>query len=71
MNNMVQWAMQMLQANGVKEENEDTKRMVNAIRTGDEKAGVAIADDILRKAGVSRDQGIQIAMQRFRIPGGK
>lgn len=70
MNNMVQWAMQMIQANGIQGTGE-TQEMINAIQNNDEKAGVALANKILQQAGVSREQGLQQARQYFHIPMGK
>lgn len=67
MSDLFGWAAQMIQANknnlGTDQE---TQNMIDAIQSGDNKRGEQLANDILRKAGVSREQGIQMALQKFR-----
>lgn len=41
--------------------------IIDAIRNNDAKAGVALANQILQKAGISREQALEIAKQRFNM----
>lgn len=45
--------------------------MVRAIEQNDAQAGMAIANDILRRYGVSRGAAINRAIQVFNLPGGR
>lgn len=68
MNNpLLGWAAQMIQANKDNLGNDpDTQKMINVLQSGDSKSGEALANEILQKAGVSRERGLQMALQRFR-----
>lgn len=65
-NNLFGWAVQMIQANQKNlGDDADTQSMIQAIQSGDAARGEALANDILKKAGVSREQGLQMAQQKF------
>lgn len=65
-NNLFGWAAQMIQANQNNlGDDADTQSMIQAIQSGDAVRGEALANGILKKAGVSREQALQMAQQKF------
>lgn len=65
-NNIFNWANQMIQANQDNFGNDqETQQMIQAIQSGNAQQGVALANQILKKAGVSREQALQMAAQKF------
>lgn len=71
MNKLQEAAMAMIQQqmqnNPKFASSENEKAMVDAIRSGDNAAGEQLAMNILNSMGLSKEQGIQMAMQRFGI----
>lgn len=65
-NNIFNWATQMIQANQDNFGNDqETQQMIQAIQSGNAQQGEALANRILKKAGVSREQALQMAAQKF------
>lgn len=65
-NSVFNWAAQMIQANqGNFGDDKETQEMIQAIQSGNAQQGEALANQILKKAGVSREQALQMAAQKF------
>lgn len=65
-NNLFGWAAQMIQANqGNLGDDAETQEMVRAIQSGNASQGEAMANKILQKYGVSKDQALQMAAKKF------
>lgn len=43
------------------------QNFLNVLQTGDENAGIALANNILQSYGISREEGLGIAMQMFHL----
>lgn len=65
-NGIFGWAAQMVEQNRKNlGDDADTQKMIQAIQSGNASQGEALANDILKKAGVSREQALQMAQQKF------
>lgn len=56
---------QLMQQNPNMKNNANAMAMVNAVMNNDEKAGVELANNILNRFGMTREQGIEVAKQMF------
>lgn len=48
---------------------ENARHAIDILRSGDEKAGIELANNYLQSFGCSRDEGLQRAMQFFGVGG--
>ena len=67
-NGILGYAMKMIQNNPNIANNPQAQPMIDAIQRGDEQAGVELANNILQTYGLSKEQGLSIAMQKLRFP---
>lgn len=67
-NGILGYAMQMIQNNPNISNNPQAQEMIRAIQSGDEQAGSQLADNILKSYGMTREQGLNVAMQKLRFP---
>lgn len=65
MNPFMNLAMNMIQNNPNVANNPRNKAMIDALRSGDNARGEQIANNLLQTYGVSREEGINQAMQYF------
>lgn len=67
--NAQQFAMNMIQRAAQQNpnfaNNQNAMNMINVIQSGDQKAGEALANNILQSMGMTREQGIELARQKF------
>lgn len=61
------FAMQMLQSNPQIANNPMGQALIQAIQTGDSKAGEQIAENICKTYGLTKEQAIQQAIQGFNL----
>lgn len=45
----------------------NNKSIIDIIRRNDSQAGIAMANQILQKVGVTKEQALQMAQQRFNV----
>lgn len=62
------YAMQMIRNNPQIAQNPNSQAMIQAIENGDEVAGTQLANNILNTYGLSKEQGISMALQRLKFP---
>lgn len=56
---------QLMQQNPDMKNNANAMAMVNAVMNNDEKAGIELANNILNRFGMTKEQGIEMARQKF------
>lgn len=61
------FAMQMLQKNPNIAKNKKVASMINAIKNNDAAQGEEIANNILKSYGMTKEQALELAHQRFGI----
>lgn len=61
------YAMNAIQQNPEIRDNPDFQDMIRAIEQNDAQAGIAMANQILKKNGVSQNQAIAKAIQFFKL----
>lgn len=64
-NPLMNWALQMIQNNPNNQNNPNAQKMIQAIQNNDQQTGEQIAQNILDAYGITRDQGVQMAMNFF------
>lgn len=64
-----QFALNMIEKNAsqVAPQNAEAQRMIAAIQNNDRQAGEQIANNLLRTYGVTKEQALQMAAQRFNL----
>lgn len=67
MNNLQNFALNLLMRNPRIANNPQAQTMINAIRSGDQKRGEEIANNICRANGVSKEDAINSAKQFFKL----
>lgn len=68
MNQLINWALQMIANNPNithNNPNANIQHMIQVIQSGNQQEGELIAKNLLESNGVSKEQGIQQAMQFF------
>lgn len=65
MNNIQNFAMQVIQSNPDIAENEQYQDMIQAIQNNDAQRGIEIANNILNNMRVTPQQALAIAAKRF------
>lgn len=66
-NMLLNFALNQLQKNPNVANTPLGQQFMQVLQTGDQNAGIQIANNILQSAGVSREQGIQQARSMFHI----
>lgn len=56
---------QLMQQNPDMRNNANAMAMVNAVMNNDEKAGIELANNILNRFGMTKEQGLEMARQKF------
>lgn len=67
-NGILGYAMQMIKNNPNLSQNPNSQAMIQAIESGDEKAGIEMANNILQSYGLTKEQGLTMAFQRLNFP---
>lgn len=62
------YAMQMIKNNPNIAQNPNSQNMIQAIESGDEKAGIELANNILKTYGVTKEQALSMAFQKLNFP---
>lgn len=67
-NGILGYAMQMIKNNPNVAQNPNAQAMIQAIESGDEQAGTQLANNILQTYGLTKEQGLNIALQKLKFP---
>lgn len=69
-NGILGYARSMIQSNPQLRNNPDFAEMIDAIERGDASKGQQLAQQIMQKNGVTKEQALGMAFQRFPFPKG-
>lgn len=69
MNPLMQFAAQILQSNQKMQESPIGQQFTQILRTGDEQAGIALANNLLQSYGLSREEAVKQATEGLRQKG--
>lgn len=69
MNPLMQFAAQILQNNQKMQESPIGQQFAQILRTGDEQAGIALANNLLQSYGLSREEAVKQATEGLRQKG--
>lgn len=67
-NGILGFAMQMIKNNPNLAQNPNAQAMIQTIQSGDEQAGIQMANNILNSYGLTKEQGLNIAFQKLNFP---
>ena len=67
MNNMMNFAMKIIQSNPQIAQNPQAKEFLNVIQSGDEARGSEIANNLCNTYGMSKDEALQNAKKFFNL----
>lgn len=62
------FAMNLIKNNPNLRNNPQAQSMIQAIESGDEQAGIQLANNILNTYGLTKEQGLSMAFQKINFP---